>query len=139
VQPAQCQNVARGGAAIPETKIASAPPAATGGNIVAGTYFLTTWEVYTGVGGAAGPTGESRKDALVISSTLIQEAATSEGADQPILASTYMATGSTVSTEEVCPVAGRALTHSYSATGTTLAIIDSFGATNTRLYLYTKQ
>jgi hypothetical protein len=130
--------VARGGLAIPETKIASAPPAATGGNIAAGTYFLTTWEAYTGVGGAAGPTGESRKDALVISSTLIQEAATSEGADQPILASTFTTQSTTLSTEEVCPVAGRLLTHSYSATNTTLVIMDSFGAT-TRRYVYTKQ
>lgn len=136
----QCQNVPREGSTVAEVSIAAAPPAATGGSISAGKYYLTTWEAYTGAGGVAGPTGETRKATLVVSANMLQLAATdvADGDELPVVASSYTKQGTSLDTEEICPLAGRPLTRGYTASSTELILLETFGAT-TRRFVYTKQ
>ena len=41
-----------------------APQTGTGGTITLGLWYLTSWQTFTGPGGATGPTGNTRKTAF---------------------------------------------------------------------------
>lgn len=135
-----CQGVPREGTSVGETAIAAAPPAAAGGNIAAGKYHLTLWESYTGVGGTAGPTGETRKATLVVTGTMLQFAVTDveQAVDLPIWAEQSQTQGSTLTSDEICPLAGRPRSRSFTAAPTQLELFESVGAI-TRRFVYTKQ
>ncbi len=64
-----CNTLVNGGAQVQQIDVASARPAATGGNIVDGTYFKTADVVYTGPGGGTGLTGYVVRETLLVTNS----------------------------------------------------------------------
>lgn len=135
-----CQGVPREGTNVAETAIAAAPPTPTGGNVGSGKYYLTLWESYTGAGGAQGATGEVRRTTLVVTGTKLQFATTDveQAIDLPIAAEEAQTQGSTLTSNELCPLAGRARTRGFSASPTEIELFETV-ANTTRRFVYTKQ
>ncbi len=63
-QPGTCNTLEVDGAWMAMVRVASAPPAMTGGTLVEGTYELVDWKSYTGTGGPSGPGGLSLKQTV---------------------------------------------------------------------------
>ncbi len=53
-----CASLENCGAKVNVTQVAQTPPPASGGTVVPGTYVMTDVSIYTGTGGATGPTGQ---------------------------------------------------------------------------------
>lgn len=58
-----------GGPTLPEQQMATSAPAPQGGSVQNGTYYETSLVLYTGTGGATGPTGNTRQATIVISNS----------------------------------------------------------------------
>jgi hypothetical protein len=104
------------------TEIASQPPAAQGGTIADGTYFLTSATIYTGEGGATGSVG-SGQSTVTISGTTVQMATSGEPTTRTV---TLITNGTTFTATDTCPDSSVA-TGSYSATASTLVILLAAG------------
>jgi hypothetical protein len=105
----------------------SAPPPAKAGAIADGTYVLTSATLYTGPGGAAGPTGETLKMTLAI------DGSDGQSVFDGVTRSTKLEiVGDKLRSTSTCPGTGTDEI-AYSATATTLALylLDSKG---TRVY-----
>jgi hypothetical protein len=125
-----CNTIAHSGSNIAITQVAEATPTAAGGTLVDGTYVLTARQIYTGVGGATGPTGEMRRQTLVISNaasgtaTVHSIQSRNGGADSRETL-TAMPSGTTFAMTRVCPPPSASGAFMYTATGSTLLTIDN--------------
>jgi hypothetical protein len=124
-----CNALANGGPEVPETRAAMDPPAnGAGGTIPFPSFwYLTKWEVFTGVGGVTGPTGTSRKTAMRFTSATTYEKVTVDvGSGQPDEhdSRTYSTNGTTLYSIQICP-SQDTLSSDYSVqgNGTTLLLI----------------
>jgi hypothetical protein len=135
-----CNTVPNAAAAVAETEVASAQPAPTGGILENGTYHLTKYEIHTGVGGAAGPTGTSIKHVIVVSGagtgTVTMEVVRSKdgGMDSR---GVLMGASSGTSFDFTIACGGMATgSLGYTVTGTGFQFVD---AANTNVQTFTKQ
>jgi hypothetical protein len=127
-----CNTIANDGTPIAETRVAAAMPTGSGGTLVDGTYHLTRREIYTGTGGASGPTGDTRKATLVIanaaSATMTLDFATSingAGDARERYAGNTPANGVTqFGVTRSCPPIAVISVSAYSAAGSTLVLIN---------------
>lgn len=125
-----CTSICNGASPIVPAAVAADPPAATGGPVADGTYYLTARSIYVGAdagtdGGALGPEQET----IVLSTssdgvTIVQYV--QSGGSQPASASTFMASGNTLYFTSFCPNMGQK-TKPYSASGNTIVVFDTDG------------
>jgi len=135
-----CADVAREGPEVGEVRIAQDPPAAAGGTIAAGKYFLTSWETFTGPDGTAGSTGTLRRTTLVVTASTFTFATrdVEEAEDQPVRVESFQTGGLAVDSVETCPLGGRTLTRNFTASSGELILFEPFGVFTRRL-VFTKQ
>lgn len=135
-----CAETAREGPEVGEIRIAQDPPPAMGGTLVPGKYFLTTWETYTGAGGAAGPSDAVRTTTLIVTASQLTFAIrdVEEAADLPVRVESFQGKGTTLESVETCPLEGRPLTRNFTAAPTELVLLEPFGVITRRL-VFTKQ
>ena len=117
-----CNTLVNGGAAVPETQVPLATPSSTGGSIALGTYYLTRWESYTGVGGAVGPTGNTRKTAFFFQPTLYMKVTADNGLGDENDNRTWSTQGTTLTSNQFCPT-NDFLTSDYSVSGNVLVLV----------------
>ncbi len=130
-----CADVGRDGPDVAEVRVAQNPPAAAGGTIAPGKYLLTTWETYAGTAGMAGPTGSIRKSTLLVSATQLTFATrdVEEAADLPVRIETFQPKGTTLESQETCPLEGRTFARKFTASANELVLFEPFGAITRRL------
>jgi hypothetical protein len=113
-----CNDLVASGLVIDRIGVAGEPPAGRGGTIVDGEYNLTDYTVFTGAGGAGGPTGITAKAVLRIAAGRLDELYELGGSGNPSVrssSSTYGATAATFAITEQCPQLGAGATLQYTA------------------------
>ncbi|MBK7579063.1 MAG: hypothetical protein IPI67_02555 [Myxococcales bacterium] len=135
-----CNTFANGASPIDETKVATSQPAPTGGTLVDGTYFLTSYAINTGPGGSAGPTGKKIRHTLVISgassgTATLQSVREKLGEAELRTTGTATSSGTNLNIQLTCGVSG-STSIGYTVTSTGLQLLD---ATNTNVQTFTKQ
>ncbi|HLK40878.1 MAG TPA: hypothetical protein VKU41_29195 [Polyangiaceae bacterium] len=114
---AVCNTLANTGTPVTVVQVATDPPSAQGGTPVDGVYSLSNETIYTGSGGATGPT---KTDRITIQ---IQGGAIQVSKDSSPTTSTYRLTtnGTSYTAAALCPPMIGDLAGSYTATATTFA------------------
>lgn len=129
-----CNGIVPAGPLVSETAATGSEPAATGGTIPTGTYFLTEIDLY-----GAPMTGQVVQRTLVVDATKMQFAEAIGGpadADTPDdSTSTYVVYGNVVSLGEYCPTNGAADNVFFSVQGNQLTLF----VTPTKGDVYTLQ
>jgi hypothetical protein len=103
------------------------PPVGVGGTVVDGTYDLTSYSVYVGAGGVAGPTGISARGSIRISGGKLDEITEFSGSGpttQVRKSSGYSAASATFATTEICPNVGGGSQRQFTATDPLLTLTD---------------
>lgn len=127
-----CNSLVNVAADVPIIAAPSAPPPATGGAIADGTYVVTRATVYTGIGGAAGPTGKSVKMTVTVAGANVESVF-----DGVTRSATIAMAGTMLESTTTCPGTGTdELPYSATSTSLTLVLIDTAG---TRVYSLEKQ
>jgi hypothetical protein len=117
-----CNTLVNSGPAVPETNVPLALPDPTGGTIALGLYELTTWEVFTGVGGATGATGNTRKTAFFFEPTVYYKVTADNGQSDENDSRTWTTMDvTTLVSNQYCPNTDF-LTSFYSVTGNLLLL-----------------
>jgi hypothetical protein len=103
---------------VTQQQVAIPTPQATGGVIAPGTYVLSQMNMYTGTGGATGPTSKVFAETYEVDSSTYQHAKTGATADgglgsTSLDSGTYTATGTTFTVHGTCGIAN--IPVSYSA------------------------
>jgi hypothetical protein len=132
--PGACNQVMNVGTVVNATCVTGSPPAMTGGTIADGTYVLVSATAYaTTCSGVTLPTGGP--------TTVVFAAGCEQSIDVTGGAQTYTWTtsGSTLTTNEVCPGAGTVENIPYTATATTLAELAPLSANIQILSVFQKQ
>jgi hypothetical protein len=134
----ECNALVNGAPQVTANQVASVAPPATGGTLVDGTYFLTSVTIYTGFGGATGPTGSAESVTLQLASGIAQSVAGSSGSVSHETATLTPTSPTTLTASTTCPAPKTPTTLSYSATATSFFAQSTFGST-TILEAFTKQ
>jgi hypothetical protein len=128
-----CNNLVDDGPTVTATRVAAAPPVPAGGAILDGTYELTAFTAYTGVGGATGNLALTASEVQTISGTTVQEDGKINGRESRYT-TTIRTSETTISTSDTCP-SPRTATHGYTATAIELRIYDTkAGVTMEQVY-----
>lgn len=143
---AACNSFAIGGQQVDVQQVASDPPAAMGGTIMSGTYVMTSAKIYTGVGGATGPSGETTQQTIVISTTngtsgTVQIAQISFGGDSPTIdrsTGTFNVSGTNLTYADTCGGTDSG-TAGFTVAGNTFTIYPPGNAGTTREEVFTRQ
>ncbi len=138
-----CNNVVNLGTLVPVTRIAAAAAPQTGGTLVDGTYKVMNASIFTGVGGAAGPTGEQLQQTLVIkvssdASAATAEAVSSDGTTTSHRNLALQTSGTQLVMSTTCPAGLPAETFAYRAAGTLLSL-SSVVADGTKVVTYLRE
>jgi hypothetical protein len=113
-----CNTIANGAPVVDIVQVAADPPAPQGGTIVDGTYWATSFDIYTGPAGPAGKTGTSQTTALIQGST-VQLASAGQPMTRTVMLTTADAGFTAV---DMCPDT-QTSQGSYTATPSTLTIL----------------
>lgn len=116
-----CNALANTAPSVPETQVAGDPPTPAGGTFVPGLYYLTRWQVFTGNGGASGPTGNTRTHAINFHSTTYDEVLADNGGMDQRSVRTWSFSGTFLDSMQLCPTM-EDLGDDYTATPTTLIL-----------------
>ena len=116
-----CNAVTNLGPSVAEVRVAADAPAPQGGTLVIGTYALTRWEVYTGIGGLAGPTGNTRKHTMQFGASTYEEVTADNGQGDEHFTRTWATQGTFLTSRQLCPTIDN-LGDDYTATPTTLTL-----------------
>jgi hypothetical protein len=123
-----------------------APPAATGGQIVAGTYDLTSRTAYNVPDGGNGSGNDRRETVVVMGSgnTFTIQMTQASGTSRERQSGTITTSGTMLTFTQTCPVpdpdgGDNGGTVGYDATATTFTIHDMGGNGTLRLNVYTKR
>jgi hypothetical protein len=108
-----------------QSTIASAAPAATGGTIVDGTYFLTEFNLYDPAGSASAPEPSGLKVTLAIHGNEMDSIQTLPDDSSDTFAETFVVSGTDLNRTLTCPNPGPDLQAVYSVTGNTLTIYET--------------
>lgn len=105
---ASCNSVALQGAPVDAMQVDTAPPAPTGGKIPPGLYSLVGTTIYTGVGGAKGPTNHPERMTIQLTETptgmVVQDAEAQPGcASDKHETNTLTFSGTNVAAVRTCP------------------------------------
>ena len=124
-----CNTTVNTGTAIPETRVADVMPTnATGGTILPGTYHQISHTIYTGIGGATGPNGSTRKTTAVIASTAggftEQFVASVDGGADQRFSFEVTVNGTMLNLAVTCP-GGNPLQFGYSVVGDTIIVFNT--------------
>src|SRR4029077_14547108 len=108
--------------AIQEIQVATAPPAALGGTVVDGTYYLSESIIYTGPGGASGPSGNSIRDTVVIANTAsgvatAEEVTSYNGGLESRGLLTFTQARTMLTASLICPISNAQSLPAYTAAG----------------------
>lgn len=127
--PTRCNQLAVAGAWVDDIQLPAAPPAMTGGALLDGTYQLTAWTTYTGVGGASGPGPFSLRQTVRFDhGTFTQVTAVLVPAQEQRGASTYAATDRTLSLVSTCSTTpGGSAVMEYTASANELRLLTTRG------------
>jgi hypothetical protein len=128
-----CNALANTAPPVPETMVPGEAPAATGGAFVPGLYYLTKWEIYTGDGGASGPTGNTRAHVMNFRATTYDEVLADNGGTDQRSVRTWSFSGTSLDSQQLCPTV-EDLGDEYTATPTTL-VLQAYGV----VFTLTKQ
>jgi hypothetical protein len=123
------------------TKVATAVPAATGGTIVPGIYWLTDQLDYTGPGGATTVSTGAYTQTFQITATEWNIISTAGGkrVDAASGTSTYTATGTTFTYTSTCPKPAAPTSVGYSVVGNTIHFQDLNAAVPSTARVLTRQ
>lgn len=123
-----CNEVQITGSLIDRIGVNGEPPVATGGTIIDGTYELSIYSVYVGVGGVAGPTGITAKGNLLVAGGRIDDVLELGGSGKTTSTirtnSSYAITGATLASTELCPNVGGGKTRQFTATDSSVTLTD---------------
>jgi hypothetical protein len=133
---AQCSAIANTAPTVEIEIVKGELPSALGGKIVEGTYALTAVRAYDSAADATpGPTGETIKRTIKISAGT-WEAATEYGGKKESSKSTFVTASGYITRDLSCPKPATTYEDQYTATATTISLIDTAGAV---VYTYGKQ
>lgn len=123
--------------AVTQMQIASNPPAATGGSVTDGVYYLLiALNTYTGPGGASGPTNRSLMEEFETVMSAVpphwQYVTSSDGGPVEHETATVSFAGVNVTQQFSCPTIST-ITQGYSATGTDLRLYAPNGSATDEL------
>jgi hypothetical protein len=124
---AACNDVVLTGVLVDRTGVNGDPPVGLGGTVVDGTYDLTGYSVYVGVGGVAGPTGITARGTIRIAGGKLDEITELSGSGpttQVRKSSGYSAAAATFATTEICPSVGGGSQRQFTATDPLLTLTD---------------
>jgi hypothetical protein len=135
-----CSGLPDTASAVTEQYSATAPPNATGGSLLDGTYFLTGATLYTGPGGATGATGRTRKATLQLSRNAYLYSSDDDGISYQ-QAGMVAPSGSALMGTVTCPAGAPAPFTSFSVTSTGFIELapNYSGTTATFVHTWTKQ
>jgi hypothetical protein len=130
-----CVELADNGALVNEQGIGEALPPTLGGTIAPGTYNLTGANVYTGVGGLSGPTGQQYEETIAFDLTTFNDVLiignVDAGLSDPVYASgTYATVATKLTASTDCPINTTSV-YTYSVIGST---IHMFQGTSEKIY-----
>ncbi|MBK9001175.1 MAG: hypothetical protein IPM35_36095 [Myxococcales bacterium] len=129
---AACNTVTQLGTAVVETAASGAAPAAQGGTIVAGTYVLTKWEVYSGT-----PQNLAHQETVKVTPG---KAEVVIGSSSPSRANYDFSTaGTTLNATQTCPSGNTGMSFGYTATATELKEFRASLTAKVDVVTYTKQ
>jgi len=123
----QCNDVPNSGGLVAEQRAASAAPAPTGGTLNVGTWVRAATTIYTGPGGATGPSGRQVRQAIRITSVggglRFDSVAQEPGASADLVSGSATVSGTTLDVAFNCP-ATDAKSFGYSATAASLTLYE---------------
>jgi hypothetical protein len=122
---AACNTIANVAQTITIQQVASAPPAAQGGTFADGTYAMTDFTIFTGTGGATGPSGTTQTT-LQISGDTFQVVSDSTPSTRTV---SVVVSGSSVTATDTCPDA-TLFQETFTTTATTFVVYISDGSTD---------
>lgn len=114
-----CNDLVPTTAYVPMVQIAQDKPTLPGGTIVDGTYVLTKWEKYLGVGESPSPQTGSRRDILSLSGGNGELVVDIAGVAYVFYSFTYTVEGATMTVTKTCPEQMLAGTPNFEATADT--------------------
>jgi hypothetical protein len=124
---AACNDVVLTGVLVDRTGINGDPPVGLGGTVVDGAYDLTSYSVYVGVAGVAGPTGITARGSIRIAGGKLDEITELSGSGPTTLvrkSSGYSAASATFATTEICPNVGGGTQRQFTAADPLLTLTD---------------
>jgi hypothetical protein len=140
-----CNNVVPTGPCVTPTMGTGSPPAATGGQVQAGTYELVSRTVYAADSGSQG-TEEPRRQTFVITgtgNTLTVQIGQISGTTLERQTASAMLSGTQLTHTETCPPPDDSGDNSgtipYSATATSLTVVEMGGNGQTRVDVFMKR
>lgn len=124
---------------VAQVQVAAAPPTPAGGTIADGTYSRTASQIYTGVGGLSGPSGDSTRQTVQISGggKYFKSIENKNGGADSSLFFSMTSTATSISATQTCTGTATA-TYGFDATPTVLKMHDSAGG-KYKVQTYTKQ
>lgn len=139
VDDAGCVVIDNAAAVVMEQSVATAEPAATGGTIPDGTYFVTAATIYAGPGGATGPTGTTYQFTSHVSGMTYDAIESITGGKASVSSGTLVTSGTNVTVQQTCPAtdAGPSTLNQFSSDGTTVTLYTS--STPFQSFTFTKQ
>lgn len=123
-----CTTLPNNATQIAQKYVGEAVPVPMGGAIVTGTYYLTAANVYTGVGGNAGPTGSLYTETTVFDTStnsrndVVELDIADGGVGVPVSSAGNYATSSTTFTFTTTCGTSTVATYTYTATPTTVSL-----------------
>jgi hypothetical protein len=124
----QCNSVPNSGSLVAEQRVASAAPAPAGGTFVQGTWVRAASTVYTGAGGATGPTGNQGRQAIRITevngSLRFDSVYQEPGGSLDLLSGAASFSGTQLTVNFNCPQSGTKV-FGYTATASTFALYEA--------------
>ncbi len=140
-----CTTLANGAPQVQQVDVAAARPVATGGSFVDGTYFKTSDKVYTGAGGATGPTGYTVRETIAITNSstgtalLLSTFIDNGGTTTERITVSPTTSGGAITLTFVCPAFGPSSTSFNTRTGDAGQIeLDIYLSTD-RIETFTRQ
>lgn len=136
-----CSSLGNTAPVVAEQNVASAPPTPAGGTIADGTYFLTAAKVFTGAGGATGPTGVTYQMDSKWAGGAFEyvEAITGGTGAGGKYAGTYATSGTAITITFTCGSTGKSGFTLFDATATSFTIYTPPSGGTANGWVFTKQ
>jgi len=127
VNDAGCVVINNGASVVMEQSVATAEPAATGGTIPDGTYFVTAATVYAGPGGMTGPTGTTYQFTTHISANTYDAIESVTGGAASVFSGTFAINGTSAQILQTCPATDSGVSpyDQITSDGTTVTVYTS--------------
>lgn len=122
-----CGSLTLTGLLVDRIGVVGDPPVSSGGTVADGSYDLTSYVVYVGAGGVAGPTGLTARSTIRIAAGKIEQVLEIGGSSALKTVrsiSAYNATAATFATTELCPNVGGGAQRQFTANAPTLVLTD---------------